>query len=207
MFRNVHYQQWYGLFLITIPTDPQTIEKLYNPVFYKIDTWNTTFHEVWNHFINYSWRISWCSQSWRILRYPNPCKHVAQSTNILNLNCIASYQSNGRALLLSYIYQYRVCSPRAAALGRVATQIAKFMGPTWGPPGSCRPRWAPCWPHEPCYQGCISQVGWPPLVAYHSRHAIWRHRTRSTLSQVMAWCRQATSHYLNQCWLIICEVP
>ena len=23
---------------------------------------------------------------------------------------------------------------------------------------------------------------------------------RSTLVQVMAWCRQATSHYLNQCW-------
>ena len=29
------------------------------------------------------------------------------------------------------------------------TQIAKFMGPTWGPPGSC-------WPHEPCYQGYFS---------------------------------------------------
>ena len=27
------------------------------------------------------------------------------------------------------------------------SQIAMFMGPTWGPPGSC-PRWAPCWPHE-----------------------------------------------------------
>ena len=25
---------------------------------------------------------------------------------------------------------------------------------------------------------------------------------KSTLVQVMAWCRQATSHYLNQCWLI-----
>ena len=24
----------------------------------------------------------------------------------------------------------------------------------------------------------------------------------STLIQVMAWCRQATSHYLSQCWLI-----
>ena len=24
---------------------------------------------------------------------------------------------------------------------------------------------------------------------------------KSTLVQVMAWCRQATSHYLNQCWL------
>ena len=32
-------------------------------------------------------------------------------------------------------------------------QITKFMGPNWGPPGSCRPQWAPCWPHEPCYQG------------------------------------------------------
>ena len=32
------------------------------------------------------------------------------------------------------------------------------MGPTWGPPGSCRscPRWAPCWPHELCYQGRYS---------------------------------------------------
>ena len=24
---------------------------------------------------------------------------------------------------------------------------------------------------------------------------------KSTLIQVMAWCRQATSHYLNRCWL------
>ena len=24
---------------------------------------------------------------------------------------------------------------------------------------------------------------------------------KSTLDQVMAWCRQATSHYLSQCWL------
>ena len=38
------------------------------------------------------------------------------------------------------------------------TQIAKFVGPTWGPPG---PRWAPCWPHEPCYQG------WIPLTEGH----------------------------------------
>ena len=36
---------------------------------------------------------------------------------------------------------------------RMESQITRFMGPTWGPPGSCRPRWAPCWPHEPCYQG------------------------------------------------------
>ena len=33
--------------------------------------------------------------------------------------------------------------------------------------------------------------------------AIWRHRSGSTLAQVMAYCLAAPSHYLNQCWLII----
>ena len=37
--------------------------------------------------------------------------------------------------------------------------------------------------------------------------AIWRRGTRSTLAQVMACCLTAPSHYLNQCWLIIREVP
>ena len=36
--------------------------------------------------------------------------------------------------------------------------------------------------------------------------AIWRHRSRSTLIQVMACCLMAPSHYLNQCWLIISKV-
>ena len=35
--------------------------------------------------------------------------------------------------------------------------------------------------------------------------AIWWHRSWSTLSQVMACCLTAPSHYLNQCWLIISE--
>ena len=33
--------------------------------------------------------------------------------------------------------------------------------------------------------------------------AIWRHRSGLTLSQVMACCLMAPSHYLNQCWLNI----
>ena len=36
--------------------------------------------------------------------------------------------------------------------------------------------------------------------------AIWRHRSQSTIAQVMACCLMAPSHYLNQCWLIINEV-
>ena len=37
-------------------------------------------------------------------------------------------------------------------------QIARFMGPTWGPLGPAGPRWAPCWSHEPCYQGECSNT-------------------------------------------------
>ena len=36
--------------------------------------------------------------------------------------------------------------------------------------------------------------------------AIWQHRSRSTLAQVMACCLTAPSHYLNQRWLIITKV-
>ena len=36
--------------------------------------------------------------------------------------------------------------------------------------------------------------------------AIWCWGSWSTLVQVMACCLMASSHYLNQCWLIICEV-
>ena len=38
----------------------------------------------------------------------------------------------------------------------VVTPIARFMGPTWDPPRPIGPRWAPCWPREPCYQGRLS---------------------------------------------------
>ena len=34
-------------------------------------------------------------------------------------------------------------------------------------------------------------------------HAIWQHRSGLTLSQVMACCLTAPSHYLNHCWLIV----
>ena len=37
-------------------------------------------------------------------------------------------------------------------------------------------------------------------------HAIWHHRTWSTLVQIMACCPTAPSHYLNQCWQFIIDV-
>ena len=39
-----------------------------------------------------------------------------------------------------------------------------------------------------------------------SGDTIWRHRSESTLAQVMACCFTAPSHHLNQCWLPVSEV-
>ena len=45
-------------------------------------------------------------------------------------------------------------------------QIARSTRPTWGPPGPVGPRCAPCWPHEPCFQGrdwalyCYCGLAW-----------------------------------------------
>ena len=41
---------------------------------------------------------------------------------------------------------------------RVTLQIARFMGLTWGSPGSCRSQVGPIWPHESCYQGECGQI-------------------------------------------------
>ena len=35
--------------------------------------------------------------------------------------------------------------------------IARFMGPTLGPPGADRTQVGPCWPHGLCYLGCSSR--------------------------------------------------
>ena len=48
------------------------------------------------------------------------------------------------------------------------------------------------------------------IVGFNSlwpNDTIWRHGSWSTLIQVMACCLTAPSHYLNQYWLIICNVP
>ena len=45
-----------------------------------------------------------------------------------------------------------------------------------------------------------------PLYSLWPSDPIWWHRSESTLAQVMAWCHQAPSNYLNQCWHLISEV-
>ena len=46
----------------------------------------------------------------------------------------------------------------------------------------------------------------PPALKSGQSDALWWQRSGSPLTQVMACCLMAPSHYLNQCWLIIREV-
>ena len=47
-----------------------------------------------------------------------------------------------------------------------ASQIAKFMGPTWGPPGSCRPQMGPMLAPWTLLSGVVSRYcHHPPTVA------------------------------------------
>ena len=61
------------------------------------------------------------------LRQPSPTGLARNSRSLMPLG----YTVTVRALL-----QYRISVQNAS-------QIAKFMGPTWGPPGSCRPQVGP----------------------------------------------------------------
>ena len=45
------------------------------------------------------------------------------------------------------------------------SQIARFMGQHGAHLGPAGPRWAPCWPHEPCYQG--STILWLDVQPGH----------------------------------------
>ena len=62
----------------------------------------------------------------------------------------------------------------------LSTQIAISWGQHWAHLDPVGPRWAPCWPHEPCYQGILSrcQVGIFSFLWEECRIGISRCTTR-----------------------------
>ena len=52
----------------------------------------------------------------------------------------------------------------------------------------------------------MASLGHNELTSLAPGIAILHHKTGSTLTQVIAWCLMASSHYLGQCWLILGEV-
>ena len=70
------------------------------------------------------------------------------------------------------------------------SQMAKCMGPTWSPPGSRRSRWAPCWPHEPYYQGCNN------ITTAYSHAPPWY------LRMLPCWLRRLFGFSQARAWVI-----
>ena len=91
--------------------------------------------------------------------------------------------------------------------GEKETQIAKFMGPTWGPPGSCRPQLAPCWPHEPCYQGshseqeCEAHSKMKIVAFWLDYHRTVQNYANPALIQIVTWYRTTDKPLSEPIWL------
>ena len=67
-----------------------------------------------------------------------------ERTNLdtLNLCLNSTVEVRDRNLSLNVVIT-QGCGSRYSNVQQRAAQIAKFMGPTWGPPGSCRPQMGP----------------------------------------------------------------
>ena len=91
-------------------------------------------------------------------------------------------------------------------------QITKFMGPTWGPPGSCRPQMGPMlapWTllsgtlhHQECWLTSISQGLYSLSCRTSYRKISWSLKAVRLYFQSL-WNLtnySAPSHYLNQWW-------
>ena len=69
----------------------------------------------------------------------------------------------------------------------LTAQIARFMGPTWDPPGADRTQVGPCWSHEPCFQGVVSahMVWWEFIIMLRLHHCVTINQwLASTLTKV-----------------------
>ena len=75
-------------------------------------------------------------------------------------NCCstAAVSKTKHGIILFDVYHRHIKDSIAIQLNRKLFPDTKFTGPTWGPPGSCRPQMGPRWPHEPCYQGCLFNI-------------------------------------------------
>ena len=103
----------------------------------------------------------------------------------IEANCFPCWEIYGKCFktVVSPVHlQWRYCSHAQSHLSVLNLKLALLNAKPWGP------KLAPLYVQ---HLHCNSL--WPS-------DAIWQHWSGSTLAQVMAWCHQAPSHYLKQCW-------
>ena len=127
--------------------------------------------------------------------------------------------------LFTYLIDWNLQSTAFSSWGRkFSSWIAVALQNSWCPvPVVCfseflAPAISWCWTHLVRTCELSHELIWdaggfhtcqadpPKMTDMCCINSLWRHKTWSTLAQVMACCLTAPSHYLNQCWLIITKV-
>ena len=98
--------------------------------------------------------------------------------------------NSGRAGLVQEIY----CILQSNAL--IRPQIAKFKGPTWGPPGSCRPQMGPMLAPWTLLSGAVQYMILLTAVAESKHIEVWTHK-RQSISRLYG---QAMGCLLGELW-------
>ena len=64
------------------------------------------------------------------------------------------------AVSIAYVSSMYICHPSHSRNWLMLTQKAKFMGPTWDPPGSCRPQMGPMSAPWTLLSGYVGKQAW-----------------------------------------------
>ena len=101
----------------------------------QLDPRSKNFSEIWIKIRRFSFSFSKMNLKILSTECPSFCLGVIQCVKI-------PYQKF--SLLIGWLQFYQSWASRPVIMSHYeSTQIAKFMGPTWGPPGSCRPQMGP----------------------------------------------------------------
>ena len=121
------------------------------------------------HRAHYELIVTWCSVSF-VLYHSSLWIHVIYSAILFRVVSLSQGQSCGKAWTMCIILMGMLYTRYAGAwLYIITTQIASLMGPTWGPPGSCRPQVGPMLAPGTLLSGYISRRNewWSCLCPLH----------------------------------------
>ena len=104
---------------------------------FESDFWSTCGYRTMATIDGLAWDLAYEKEILGYIIYPGPISLRTHSIMITVYDHITLH------------FKYEECSVHATdiliffLMINVSSQIAKFMGPTWGPPGSCRPQMGP----------------------------------------------------------------
>ena len=102
----------------------------------------TKFHQMWYIYIyiySKTLSIDACNFSSWLMKCKYQFYYIWKKIPLLLNRCVHNRKLTAKGSQCNYF---------------IGSLIARFMGPTRGP------RWAPCWPHEPCYQNVLTHLIW-----------------------------------------------